>query len=246
MGDIFNSGAAQGFGVGGVAGGLVGGIMQNRHDKKTSQLRDRLLDNSGRPSNPTFRTILNSNNQLQAPFRLGVNGDEARLRNNFTNFQNGTPIAARENTQNALLDRRERDRIAAQGQSQLNNSLSSLAFRGGLRSGAGERLARQQINTNNRALQNQAFENQRRSLGIATNDANRQFGLLQNLASRADSRDRFNIGNSINDIGRQNANDRANFSQALKEFGANKQTLLELENRPKGGIGGIASGIFGK
>lgn len=228
-------------------GGVLGsGVSQNlRNDRKIGELQDAFSQVADFQSIQSVAPdLLNSRGQNFA----GIGGVDSSLNRlqGLTDFSRGTPIGERLLTLQEKNNLDARNRISAQSQSGLQNSLDSLAARGGLQSGSRERLAAQAGRDSLIAQQEQSNTDQQARLNISAQDAQRQLGILQNLPGQFLQRanfDRqnlqFDTNNKITDL--NNAN-----QDAIQRSSALAEAQIQQQNAPKGGIGGVVSGIFGK
>lgn len=228
---------------GGVLGSGVGQRLRN--DRKTSELEQAFGNVTPFQSIQSVAPeLLNSRGQDFAGLDR-VDANLSRLEG-LTDFSKGTPIGER------LLSLQEqnsidaRNRINEQSQSNLQSSLDNLASRGGLASGSRERLAANNARDRLFAQQQQSGTDQQARLNINAQDAQRQLGILQSLPGQFQQRAnfdrdnlRFDTTNRITDL--NNAN-----QDSIARTSALAEAQIQQQNAPKGGIGGVVSGVLGK
>lgn len=202
---------------------------------------------------PDFERITDADGNLRDNLRV-ANAGSAQIRRansalgrleGLTNFREGTPIARRLLEVQNTANRQAVNNIAAQQAGQLNQGISSLARQGGVSSGARERLASNSFNQGLLARQNQAAQNQQIQQRIGADDATRQLGILQRLPGQRQNIAEFQRQGRAIDVNSAIGDIRAANDSLIKRAGSLSEALLQNQNAPRGGLGGIIDGIFG-
>lgn len=206
--------------------------------RKDQQLRDIINDRSAIPE--LFR-ITDQDGNLQDRFSNRAQARNAFGAEQLRNLATGSGLTAE--SQAALNIQRQQGQralsnLAARGQSNLRSSLAGLASRGGLRGGTRERLAGGNQLAQLQLGQNQRFKNQANELGLRQSDATLRRQTLQSLNTQDRQAIANDLQNTISD------NRKANDALRLEEANR-REALLNLENRPKGGLAGGLGNILG-
>lgn len=138
----------------------------------------------------------------------------------------------------------ESNRLAQAQQGQLSQARNQLAMSGGLRSGAGERLANQSMQSGLAARQNLG------SQMAMQDETNRQKwlsllpGMEQNVANYKTGIQDTNIGRGLQDISGQRAWDMGRYNEGMRAWAAAQTANAMPQSQDKGLIGNIFDSIF--
>ena len=121
--------------------------------------------------------------------------------------------------------------LAASSQGQASNAASNLAMRGGVSSGAQERIQSGALKNLLAQEQEAKQAGAQQKLGILSQDEQTKLGILQNLPNVANyytGVDQYNIGNLLNDYGQKEASKLAQYQEQMKAYAAKKAGLATL------------------
>jgi hypothetical protein len=148
---------------------------------------------------------------------LGSLGDAGKL--NASTIQNSPWMQMAMEKQGAdqskLLDQSVQNQASA-----LAEGRSNLAMRGGLSTGASERLAMAGANNSANATQNILNQGMSERAGLGAQNAQMQTGIDQFNAQQTQGANQYNIGQSINDLANQNEQNRFKYGEEMKMKGA--------------------------
>lgn len=213
-------------------------LSGRRKDREDNELRNIINDKSSIPE--LFR-ITDRDGNLQNRFSQREQNRGAFGADALRRLATGTGLTAESQAAlNAQRFQGQRDlsNLAARGQSNLNSGLAGLAARGGIRGGTRERLAAANTFQQLQAGQNQRFRNQTNELGLRTDDAR----LRRQTLGAINAQDRADIAADLQNT----VSDNRAFNQQQRLEEANRrEALLNLRNRPKGGLGGSISNLLG-
>lgn len=213
-------------------------LTGQRKRREDNELRNTINDTSG--VSDLFR-ITDQNGNLQDRFSQRAQNQNAFGGDALRRLATGSGLTDESQAalnQQRFQGRQDLNNLAARGQSNLNSSISALASRGGVRGGSRERLAGRNIFNQLQAGQQQRLAGQAAELGLRTSDANLRRRTLQDL----NTQDRSAIGNDLTNT----INDNRSFNEQQRLEEANRrEALLNLRNRPKGGLGGTVSNLLG-
>lgn len=231
---------------GGIAGAMVGGPLGWVAGNNAQTMLNggtpgqMMLDSSGRPIPPEYRPSYDKNKQ---GLQLANNDFLNQL--NQEAMRKGPSKSA--NLMNLESDRQgllARDNNAQTAGGNAAKARSDLAARGGLSSGARERVEQ---NANNDVLNlnqktNQQVQANRAQIGI--NDEQNRLGQLQSSATMKNQQNVFDIGNQIHEGDQLNAYNQNLYNQNMQAYGANQTANAQLQAAKPGFLGQIFSGIF--
>ncbi len=233
-----NLGGIVGLEVGGPLGWVMGNNAQTMLEGGTPG--EMMLDESGRPIPPQYRPSYDKNKQ---GLQLANNDFLNQL--NQEAMRKGPSKSA--NLMNLESDRQgllARDNNAQTAGGNAAKARSDLAARGGLSSGARERVEQ---NANNDVLNlnqktNQQVQANRAQIGI--NDEQNRLGQLQSSATMKNQQNVFDIGNQIHEGDQLNAYNQNLYNQNMQAYGANQTANAQIQASKPGFLGQIFSGIF--
>ena len=233
-----NWGGILGAAAGGPLGWVAGSNAQTMAQGGTpGQL---MLDSSGRPIPPEYISSYDKNKQS-----LSLANNDFLNQLNAEAMRKGPSKTA--NLMNLESDRQgllARDNNAQTAGGNAAKARSDLAARGGLSSGARERVEQ---NANNDVLNlnqrtNQQVQANRAQIGI--NDEQNRLSQLQAAGQMKNQQNQFDIGNEINEGNQRNAYNQNLYNQNMQAYGANQTANAQLQAAQPGFLGQIFSGIF--
>lgn len=205
--------------------------------------RQDAIANIGRPDRPEWEGILGSDGKIRSDLQLSDGGlntgfldrmREEGMRDAGTQSQ-WAQIANQQLDQQQLG---QRDSLARQQAGQQSQAMNRLAMNGGLRGGAGERMAGRLADQGLLAQQQNARSANDQRLNISAQDEQNRLSNLANLGNAElqvgnynRAGEQFNIGNTLNDINAKRQFDMNNYNKEMEVWSARKTA----EAQPSGG-----------
>lgn len=134
--------------------------------------------------------------------------------------QGDTEAARLAREQQSLMSGQARNNISSQTAGQVAQARGNLAARGGLRSGAAERLGMQGMNANMAANQAQTAQNQQANLGISMQDEAMKNQMLQQAGNAQQNVQGSNVNRLQQDVTNQNLQQFGLYSEDMAAFAA--------------------------
>lgn len=205
--------------------------------QRAQQYRDSVdkagLEQAGQPDKPNFNPISDENGNI---IKSGYKLDPLNINTSALDAIRSQALGTGPSPWLSLqLQKQEADQNTAQGQAGAQNNAnaatarSSLAMKGGLSSGAAERLAKTQMSGGNAAYQNVANTGNQNRLNLQIQDQTNRQQLLSQLpqtelqyAQANQDTNKFNVQNSLNDLLANRANDVNFYNQGMKAWAAGK------------------------
>lgn len=209
--------------------GQQGGISQQQY-QQIMMLANEGAKNKGRPDRPAFDSLLGQDGLIGQPYQIQnqlTQGALGQLQQEAMRAP-GDPSQWRQ-----LMDQQvigQAGQAAAGAQSQMQNAMSNLAMRGGLRSGAGERMAQQAANQATMARQGALGQR----LGLDIQDEQMRQQMLAQAGQRQMGAAEFDIKNSLNEVLQKRAEDINAYNEQMRAW-ASERTAAAT---PSGGGGG--------
>jgi hypothetical protein len=204
----------------------------------------------GAIAQPTRPDILAENGLLKDQFRLTGNQEQGQTNaqglisqlTDSAQSDSPSPYARRQLEANDTQRRMQLDRLNNQQASSLATSQANLAMKGGLSSGASERLA--QANNTTGLNQRMGINSQSslNNLNTLAQDENRKLGLTKDLIGLNMDQARFNTGLKQFDIGNALSTQNNFYNQDMQRYGANQlaRSQAQAHNAAnKGLLGGL-------
>jgi len=242
MGLFSKSNIARGLGLHGSQHAGTQNFLSRFAQSSRNALKD-LPEITKRPDDPIFKSIMDKG-KLQDPFQLkfrpGEEGSQFEQMLRDRALAEGPSKTAQNLFQQEDLQKQDMmDRLAGIGSAQAAQQFSGLASRGGAAGGAGERLASQIARQG--ALQRQGIQSEsaQTKLGISSADEQQKMELQKMQANLANTRQRFNVGTRLEEIGSKRKFDENRFNAKLSEHLASKEAREQrILAATSGGIGG--------
>lgn len=222
--------------VGGLVGGLLGGIQSgvgSQMDKggSTGALMGLLNDETGKPKYPGFTSMIDpSTGFLDEKYQLKNTLDTAALDKLQEQALSEGPSKWAQ-----LAEATQKSQAASQSQGAVADAASRLAMRGGLSSGASERLGQAG------AAQSLAAQQDIGGKISIQDELNKQAalaalpGLQQSKAQFGLGIDQYNIGNVLSQKQQEEAAKLADYQEQMKGYAAKKAGLATLAGGGKKG-----------
>lgn len=185
------------------------------------------------PQSPAYNTLIDQNTGLIrgkaiSEFNPDMRGMEAYRERALGSGESSWAKLAKE--AQALEEQKAKQAVQEQGASAGAQARSQLAMRGGLSSGAAERMAKSQSREGMRSLQNVGMQGQqaRASINLQDEQARNQFiqqlpGMENDLAQRKTATQQWNTQQALNENMLSNARNLNQYNEQMKLYAAAQQ-----------------------
>lgn len=217
-------------------------IRQNQMAQREHELA---MKNAGRPDRPAWESLLNSDGTMKGQFLLGDGNLDTRFldRMREEGLRGADTQSKWAQLANQQLDTRQlaqRDQLARQQAGQQSQAMNQLAMTGGLRGGAGERMAGRMANQSLLEKQRMARQAGDQRLNISMKDEQNRLSNLANLGSAemqvaGFNRDtqKYNIDNALKETLAKRAADINFYNEDMRAWAAERTAAAT----PSGGGG---------
>lgn len=225
---MFNTAAALGSGL------LGNKLGMDSKQRELDEMTRKYQEATSQPGMAQFNSVLGADNNIADQYKMNL--DTSNLDKGMGAVRERALGTGRSGWANLMLQQQNQDSQNALGQankdslSSMQQAQSALAQRGGLSSGAAERLAGSsqknmamaRLNANNQAAQGR--------MKIGLQDENQRMQMLQALPGMETqalqpkmAQQQFNIGNSLKGVESQNQNNQQVYGEKMKAWAANRQ-----------------------